>query len=77
MTPRLHNTEKSANDFYGQYKGHTVLLGRSNKNSVWGYTVIAPDGTYAADGYTKEPMTVRDAIKIALRSAALWNPTTP
>lgn len=70
--PRLRCDERSANLFYGRYKGHTVALERDSRNDPWTFLVVCPDGTRAADGKMRERTTMREAIIYALRGALLW-----
>ncbi len=69
--PRLRCHERSARLFYGRYKGHEVGVERDHKGR-WTFLVIGPDGTRAADGITREPCTMREAIIYALKGALLF-----
>ena len=71
-SPRLRCREKWQNGFYGSYKGNDVILERDHKNTAWAFTITASSGSYLADGYTKEPMEMREAILYALKAAGLW-----
>jgi len=70
--PRLRCLAKDENQHYATYKGCTVSVLRDHKSRPWTFIISAPDGTYLADGYTKEPMTMREAILYAVNAAGLW-----
>jgi hypothetical protein len=69
--PRLRCTEKWSNGFYITYKGHRAVIERDSDKSPWAFLVMAPDGGILADGYTKRPMSMQEAIIHALTSACL------
>lgn len=49
-----------------------MAVERDHKTEPWAFLVTAPSGLNVADGYTKEPMTLREAIIHALTGAGLW-----
>jgi hypothetical protein len=70
--PRLRCLAKDQNCFYGMYKGCTVSILRDHKSRPWTFLVSATNGRTLADGFTKEPMTLREAIVHAVKGAGLW-----
>lgn len=71
--PRLRCHATDANCFYGTYKKCLVSILRDHKSRPWTFLITAPDGTYLADGITKDPMTLREAIVHAVTGAGLWH----
>lgn len=70
--PRLRCDERSANHFYGRYRGHTVAVERDHPSRAFAFLVVCPDGTRAADGIANKGMTMREVIVHALTGALLW-----
>ena len=65
------------NSYSGTYRRHPIDMSRRSKDSPWGFTVWDKDGGVLADGYTKEPMTRKEAIQYAVRAAGLIKNKTP
>lgn len=70
--PRLRCDERSANHFYGRYKGHYVGVERDHPSRAFAFNVVCPDGTKAAWGIAEKGMTMREVIIHALTGALLW-----
>ena len=70
--PRLRCDERSANHFYGRYKGYAVAVERDHPSRAFAFLVVCPDGTRAADGIADKGMTMREVIVHALTGALLW-----
>lgn len=75
--PRLRCREKSNTTFYGTYKGHSVTLERDHETYPWAFLIVAPDGGVLADGYTKGPCMMQEAILYALKASTLWSGSQP
>lgn len=68
---RLRCDERSANRFYGRYKGHLVQVERDHPGRAFAFLVVHPDGTRAADGIADKGMTMREVIIHAITGALL------
>ena len=71
--PRLRCLAKDSNQFYGMYRGCQVSILRDHKSRPWTFLISSPEGYALADGYTKEPMNMREAIVHAVTAAGLWH----
>lgn len=75
--PRLRCDERSANHFYGRYRGHVVAVERDHPSRAFAFLVVCPDGSRAADGIADKGMTMREVVIHALKGALLWSATPP